>query len=86
MLERLETKRLILRSGNHNDRRVKVLRLTREGEAVLVQAEPLVERAQMRILAPLPPDDRQAFLSILARLVESNNEASRAPLRLVSAS
>lgn len=86
VLERLETKRLILRSGNHNDRRVKVLRLTREGEAVLVQAEPLVERAQMRILAPLPPDDRQAFLSILARLVESNNEASRAPLRLVSAS
>ncbi|WP_293799642.1 MarR family transcriptional regulator [uncultured Bosea sp.] len=86
VLERLETKRLILRSGNHNDRRVKVLRLTPEGEAVLVQAEPLVERAQMRILAPLPPDDRQAFLSILARLVESNNEASRAPLRLVSAS
>jgi DNA-binding MarR family transcriptional regulator len=86
VLERLETKQLILRSGNHNDRRVKVLRLTPEGEAVLVQAEPLVERAQMRILAPLPPDDRQAFLSILARLVESNNEASRAPLRLVSAS
>lgn len=86
VLERLETKRLILRSGNHNDRRVKVLRLTPEGEAVLVQAEPLVERAQMRILAPLPPDDRQAFMSMLARLVESNNEASRAPLRLVSAS
>ena len=86
VLERLETKRLILRSGNHNDRRVKVLRLTPEGEAVLAQTEPLVDRAQTRILAPLPPEDRQAFMSILARLVESNNEVSRAALRLTSAS
>lgn len=86
VLERLEAKRLIRRSGDHNDRRIKVLRVTPEGEALLGQAEPLVKRAQTRILAPLPPEDRQAFMSILARLVESNNGASRAPLRLASAS
>ena len=86
VLERLETKRLIRRSGDHNDRRVKVMKLTSEGKAILARAEPLVKRAQTRILAPLPPDDREAFMSMLAMLVESNNEASRAPLRLASAS
>lgn len=82
VLERLETKRLILRSGDRSDRRVKVLHLSTEGETILAQAEPLVERAQERILAPLTREDRRLFMGMLARLVETNNDVSRAPLRL----
>lgn len=85
VLERMEAKGLIRRAAGKDDRRIKVLHLTAEGERVLDEAEPLAQRAQERILAPLPPKDREAFMRMLAQLVELNNDASRVPLRLVAA-
>ncbi|MCR4524174.1 MarR family winged helix-turn-helix transcriptional regulator [Bosea sp. 47.2.35] len=82
VLERLESKRLIRRLSDGKDRRVKVLQLTTEGEAILAQAAPFVESAQHRILAPLSCEDRRSFMTMLMQLVEANNEASRVPLRL----
>ena len=67
VLERMEAKELIQRSGSKDDKRVKVLHLSPKGE---------------RILAPLAPEDREAFMRMLGQLVELNNEASRVPLRL----
>jgi MarR family transcriptional regulator, lower aerobic nicotinate degradation pathway regulator len=84
VLERLEAKGLIERAASSQDKRVKILRLSREGARTLREVEPAVMRAQERILAPLKPDDRRRFMALLAQLVEVNNEASRAPLRLVS--
>lgn len=81
VLERMEAKNLIERISSPADKRVKVLRLSPEGERVLAQAEPLVLRTQERILAPLAPEDRAAFMRMLAQLVELNNDASRVPLR-----
>ncbi|MBN9442494.1 MarR family transcriptional regulator [Bosea sp. (in: a-proteobacteria)] len=81
VLERMEAKNLIERISSPADKRVKVLRLSLEGERVLEQAEPLVLRTQERILAPLAPEDRAAFMRMLAQLVELNNDASRVPLR-----
>jgi DNA-binding MarR family transcriptional regulator len=83
VLERLEAKGLIERSGSPEDKRVKVLRIRPEAEQLLRRMEPAVERARARVLAPLAPEDRDRFMALLAQLVEVNNEASRAPLRIV---
>lgn len=82
VLERMEAKELILRSGSKDDKRVKVLHLSPKGERILQEAGPLAQRAQERILAPLAPEDREVFMRMLAQLVELNNDASRVPLRL----
>jgi len=84
VLERMEAKELILRSGSKDDKRIKVLHLSPKGERVLKEVEPLAQRAQDRILAPLVPEDREMFMRMLAQLVELNNDASRVPLRLAT--
>jgi DNA-binding MarR family transcriptional regulator len=83
VLERLEAKGWIERSGSQEDKRIKILRLSREGARMLRQVEPAVVRTQERILAPLRPEDRRRFMALLTQLVDCNNEASRAPLRAV---
>jgi DNA-binding MarR family transcriptional regulator len=85
VLERLEAKGLIERAASPRDKRVKVLRLTREGAGTLREVEPAGVKPQERIPAPLRPKDQRRFMALLAQLVELNNDASRAPLRLVSA-
>lgn len=82
VLERLETKGLIERSGSAEDKRIKILRLSRKGAQLLRQVEPAVAKSQERILAPLKPDDRRRLMALLTQLVELNNESSRAPLRV----
>jgi DNA-binding MarR family transcriptional regulator len=81
VIERLEAKALIERKPSREDKRIKLLYLTRTGTAVLSDIMPSVERAQMRMLAPLKPADRKALLALLTQLVDLNNEASRVPLR-----
>ena len=81
VLERLEAKGWILRAGSPSDRRVKLLRLTLEGERLLRQVEPAVRRVQQRLLEPLSPADRAAMLRLLAQLAASHNEITSVPLR-----
>ena len=83
VLDRLEAKGWISRTPGPNDKRVKVLHLTRAGGALLDAVEPAVERCQQRILEPLAPADRAKFMKLLHQLVKLNNESSRAPLRIV---
>ena len=84
VLDRLESKGLIRRSGSAEDRRVKTIQLTSEGDHLIAAVEPAVCRAQERLLGRLPAEERRRFLTTLSRLVELNNEFSRAPLRLVT--
>jgi len=84
VLERLENRGLVNRSGSPEDKRIKILHLSATGEKVLHDVEPLVRKAQDRILAPLAAEDRTHFMRILTQLVELNNNASRAPLRVAS--
>jgi DNA-binding MarR family transcriptional regulator len=81
VLERLETRKLIQRYASPEDKRVKLLRLSPAGIAMLARASAPVMRAQQRILAPLKPSDRERLIVLLEQLVELNNEASRAPQR-----
>jgi DNA-binding MarR family transcriptional regulator len=80
VLERLEAKGWIVRAGSKADRRIKLLRVTPQGRAVLAAAEPAVRRCQRRILAPLAGRGARRFMRMLDRLVAVNNEFSRAPM------
>ena len=81
VIERLESKKLIDRKPSGEDKRVKLLYLTKAGVAILREIMPSVEKAQARMLQPLKPADRKVLLSLLTQLVDLNNEASRVPLR-----
>jgi DNA-binding MarR family transcriptional regulator len=81
VIERLEAKGHIERKPSREDKRVKLLHLTRSGTSVLRDIMPSVDRAQARMLQPLKPADRKTLMALLAQLVDLNNEASRAPLR-----
>jgi MarR family transcriptional regulator, lower aerobic nicotinate degradation pathway regulator len=81
VIERLQAKQLIERKSAAEDKRVKLLHLTRSGATLLRDITPSVDHAQVRMLQPLKPTDRKALLALLAQLVDLNNEASRVPLR-----
>ncbi len=84
VLERLEAKGWILRTGSATDRRTKLLRLTLEGERLLRAVEPAVRRVQQRLLEPLAPADRAAMLRLLAQLAAVHNDVTAAPLRIAA--
>ena len=81
VIERLESKSYIERKPALEDKRVKLLYLTKAGGNLLRDIMPSVDRVQARILQPLKPADRKTLLTLLEQLVDLNNEASRVPLR-----
>jgi DNA-binding MarR family transcriptional regulator len=81
VIERLETKAWVERKSSRDDKRVKLLYLTKAGEALLRDIMPSVDRAQARMLQPLKLADRRTLLALMTQLVDLNNEASRVPLR-----
>jgi len=81
VIERLEAKRYVTRRSGREDKRVKLLYLTKAGSGLLRKIMPSVDRAQARMLQPLKPADRKTLMALLSQLVDLNNEASRVPLR-----
>ncbi|MCK1367003.1 MarR family transcriptional regulator [Bradyrhizobium sp. 62] len=81
VIERLQAKDFVERRPAPEDKRIKLLYLTKSGVAILRDIIPAVERAQARMLEPLKPADRKALMGLLVQLVDLNNEASRVPLR-----
>src|ERR1700744_6184414 len=55
VIERLEAKALIERKPSADDKRIKLLTLTKAGAAMLHSIIPSVDRAQERMLQPLKP-------------------------------
>jgi DNA-binding MarR family transcriptional regulator len=86
LVRRLESRGLVTRTTAAGDKRVKKLRLSGDGEALLAAAEPSVKRAKNRVLAPLSKTDKQLFTKMLLQLVEKNNKFSRAPLKAMPSS
>lgn len=79
--DRLEAKGYLTREPCADDRRRKRLKVTAEGRRVTVAMHAAVRQAQKRILAPLTAAERRDFMRLLTRLVEANNDLSRAPLK-----
>ncbi len=68
VLDRLEAKGWVARAGSPADRRIKLIRLTPKGAALLKRVEPAVARVQERLLAPLSPVEQARFRALLYRV------------------
>ena len=79
VIDRLEARGLLVRNIAPEDKRVRLLTLTRDGDKLLAAVGPGVLRAQERMLAPLPKAERAEFMRMLRTLVDANNVHSRAP-------
>jgi DNA-binding MarR family transcriptional regulator len=71
VIERLESKSLVERKPSRDDKRVKLLHLTKPGAAALREIMPMVDRAQMRMLQPLKPADRKTLLALMTQLANA---------------
>jgi len=76
MIERLDRRGMVRRERCKEDHRTNALFLTDEGRASISRAAAGVGRAQERILAPIPREDRARFMSCLARIVATPADGS----------
>jgi DNA-binding MarR family transcriptional regulator len=79
---RLEEKGLLERKVIPHNRRQRALSITPEGARLLDALEPGAQRLRERLLAPLSAQEQAQFMGLLAKLVNENNDQSRAPLAL----
>ncbi|MFV3131003.1 MarR family winged helix-turn-helix transcriptional regulator [Niveispirillum sp. KHB5.9] len=81
VVDRLETRGLIRREVDPDNRRARLLYPTPDGLALLDRTGGRVDKVTEKLLSPLPADEQRLFLDLLRRLVEGNNQASRVPMR-----
>jgi len=77
---RLEEKGLLERKVIPHNRRQRALTITVEGTRLLDTLVPGAQRLRQRLLDPLSPEEQAQFMTLLAKLVNENNDQSRAPL------
>lgn len=77
---RLEEKGLLERKVIPTNRRQRALTITTAGEQLLEDLIPGSQRLRRRLLAPLTGPEQLQFMELLTKLVQENNEQSRAPL------
>jgi MarR family transcriptional regulator for hemolysin len=68
-LDELERKGFVTRRPSREDRRVKLVIVTREGKDVVARAQAIVEQMQREVLESLPESRREAFAESLSALV-----------------
>ena len=81
ILKRLESRKLITRVVDPENRRRKICLATHAGLALVKRYERQMQDCQKRLLSPLQPSERQLFMDLLSRLVEANNESGRTSLK-----
>jgi DNA-binding MarR family transcriptional regulator len=81
ILKRLESRKLISRIVDDENRRRKLCVATSKGIALVKQHERAMKDCQTLLLSPLSVSERSTFMGLLSRLVEGNNEGSRTSLR-----
>lgn len=81
VIGRLVERKVLRQRPNPRDRRRKSISLTDHGRALMARFERRVQRSQDRLLEPLAETERRTFVELLQRIVDRNNELSRAPLR-----
>lgn len=82
VVPRLQLRGLLERRRSRADGRVKLIRLTRKGRALLRKMSKSVRRAHERTIDRLSKPDRDVLLLRLIELVEANNDIGSVPLRL----
>ena len=82
VIPRLQLRGFIDRSQSPTDKRIKLVKQTRQGKRLVSKMAPAVQRAHDRTLEHLEPAQRDLFMLQLIRLVEANNEESVVPRRV----
>jgi MarR family transcriptional regulator, lower aerobic nicotinate degradation pathway regulator len=77
LVERLESRGLLERRTNGEDRRALLLRLTPRGEKLHKRLYPKAFAGQQRILEVLDPSERETLLDLLLRVIEGNLSLAR---------
>nr|QDL89210.1 Nicotinate degradation protein R [Sym plasmid] len=70
VIDRLETKGLLVREPDLNDRRARQLFLTPDGEKMLAAADRAAHKSRDVLLDPLSPVERKQFMLLLEKLVD----------------
>ena len=83
VIKRLEEKGLVERRVNPTDKRSRQANITPEGLALMESLKDGMARSQQRLIEPLSPADRKTFMTLLAEVVEANNQHGRAALKSV---
>lgn len=65
---RLEQKRLVESFGDASDRRIKRVRITREGVERVITAQKMMFQAEERLLSGLTAEERDIFLVLLRKV------------------
>jgi DNA-binding MarR family transcriptional regulator len=77
LVHRLESKRLLARRVNGDDRRARLLHLTADGKRAHDRARPKTFAGWQRMLSVLKPNERELLLDLLVRLIEGNRILAR---------
>ncbi|MFF8814783.1 MarR family winged helix-turn-helix transcriptional regulator [Streptomyces pactum] len=72
VLDDLESRGLLTRRPDPQDRRVRLLSLTPEGRRLRDTVRAAVQESEERLLGQVPPADREAFLRTLRTLYEAS--------------
>ena len=75
VIDRLEVRGLLQRQQTAKDRRVRLLSLTADGEALLTSAGPAVLQAQQRMLDPLSEEERETFAQLMRKVIEHHEQS-----------
>jgi DNA-binding MarR family transcriptional regulator len=81
VVKRLEHKRLVRRTSSDADGRTKILFITPSGQGLLSKVKKAVDAAQDKIVSPLSREEQREFMRMMRKLVQLNNNHSRAPLQ-----
>jgi MarR family transcriptional regulator, temperature-dependent positive regulator of motility len=81
VISRLESRGYLERKNSTEDRRARILRLTRQGRAVLTKLAPAVHQAQEVMLQGLNKAERAELMKLLRKVTDAGNKTSRAPLQ-----
>ena len=77
VLARLARRGLVERHRSKADKRMVLARLTPAGKRVTEDMYKAMQQAQERLLLPLSPVERTAFIGTLVRLINCNNHIGR---------
>ncbi len=83
ILPRLEDRQLIERRQSLDDRRVKLVRLSRKGKILVKDLAEAVQRSHDRTIEDLPESERDLFVLQLIRLIEANSSRTKVPFKLI---
>lgn len=74
VVDRLEEKQLIKRTVSATDRRSNTLSITPKGRGAIERERAVADTADVRLVEPLAPADRERFLALLTQIVQAHSK------------